>query len=142
MGSVEPAGGISPFSNPPPGRCLSRFDGLRGPVGLSSVEILWVWLGVRFEREKVETPLPASERGRAGPLGARLSYFSLALFDARRPRALRGPAYEPRSFVARIERGDCHFMTRHEVLRCSDCMSLISDKFETKTGFVNVTSVV
>jgi len=33
-------------------------------------------------------------------------------------------------------------MTRHEVLRCSVCMSLISDKFETKTGFVNVTLVV
>ena len=69
MGSVEPAGGISLFSNPPPGRCLSRFDGLRGPVGLSSVEILWVWLEVRFEREKVEMPLSASERGRAGTLG-------------------------------------------------------------------------
>ena len=142
MGSVEPAGGISPFSNPPPGRCLSRFDGLRGPVGLSSVEILWVWLGVRFERENVETPLPASKRGRAGPLGARLGYFSLALFDARRPQTLRGPAYKPRSFVARKERGDCHFMTRHGVLRCSDCIGLISDKFEMKTGFVGVTSVV
>ena len=30
---------------------------------------LWVWPGVRIEREKVETPLSASERGRAGPLG-------------------------------------------------------------------------
>jgi len=45
------------------------FDKLRGPDGLSSMEILWVWLGVRIEREKVETSLFASERGQAGPLG-------------------------------------------------------------------------
>ena len=45
------------------------FDKLRGPNGLSSMEILWVWLGVRIKREKVETSLSASERGRAGPLG-------------------------------------------------------------------------
>jgi len=45
------------------------FDRLRRPDGLSSMEILWVWLGVRIEREKVETSLSASERGRAGPLG-------------------------------------------------------------------------
>ena len=45
------------------------FRWAQGAVGLSSVEILWVWLGVRFEREKVETPLSASEWGRAGPLG-------------------------------------------------------------------------
>jgi len=45
------------------------FDKLRGPDGLSSMEILWVWLEVRIEREKVETSWFASERGRAGPLG-------------------------------------------------------------------------
>ena len=45
------------------------FDKLRGPDGLSLMEILWVWLEVRIEREKVETFLSASERGRAGPLG-------------------------------------------------------------------------
>ena len=45
------------------------FDRLRWPVGLSSTEILWVWPGVRIEREKVETPLSASKRGQAGPLG-------------------------------------------------------------------------
>jgi len=33
------------------------------------MEILWVWLGVRIEREKVEMSLFASERGQAGPLG-------------------------------------------------------------------------
>ena len=45
------------------------FDRLKWPAGLSSVEILWVWLGVRIEREKVEMSLSASERGWAGPLG-------------------------------------------------------------------------
>jgi len=114
MGSVEPAGGISLFSNPPPGRCLSRFDGLRGPVGLSSVEILWVWLGVRFEREKVETPLFTSERGRVGPLGL-ISVISPWLCLTRgglEPFAVRPSNLGHLSF--RIERGDCHFVTRHE----------------------------
>ena len=45
------------------------FVGLRWPVGLSSMEILWVWLGVRIEQEKVETSLFASEQGQVGPLG-------------------------------------------------------------------------
>ena len=45
------------------------FDRLRQPDGLSSMEILWVWLGVRIEQEKVETSLFVSERGRARPLG-------------------------------------------------------------------------
>jgi len=45
------------------------FDRLRWPDGLSSMEILWVLLGVRIEREKVETSLSASEQGQAGPLG-------------------------------------------------------------------------
>ena len=45
------------------------FDKLRGPDGLSSMEILWVWLGVRIEQEKVETSLFASEQGQVGPLG-------------------------------------------------------------------------
>ena len=44
-------------------------DRLGWPAGLSSVEILWVWLGVRIEREKVEMSQSASERGWAGPLG-------------------------------------------------------------------------
>ena len=48
---------------------LEPFDRLWWLVGLSSMEILWVWLGVRIEREKVETSLFASERGQAGPLG-------------------------------------------------------------------------
>ena len=45
------------------------FDRLRRPNGLSSMEILWDWLGVRIEREKVETSLFIFERGRARPLG-------------------------------------------------------------------------
>ena len=45
------------------------FDRLRWPTVLSSVEILWVWLGVRIEREKVKMSQSASERGLAGPLG-------------------------------------------------------------------------
>ena len=68
-GLVEPSGGISLLPNLPPGRCPNHFDRLRGAVGLSSMEILWVWPGVRIEREKVETPLSASKRGQAGPLG-------------------------------------------------------------------------
>ena len=45
------------------------FDRLRWPIGLSSTEILWVWLEVRIEQEKVEMSLSASEWGWAGPLG-------------------------------------------------------------------------
>ena len=45
------------------------FDRLRWPVGLSSMEILLVWLGVRIEREKIEMSLFVSKRGRARPLG-------------------------------------------------------------------------
>jgi len=45
------------------------FDRLNWPAGLSSAEILWVWLGVRIEREKVEMSQSTFERGRAGPLG-------------------------------------------------------------------------
>ena len=48
---------------------LESFDRLRQPDGLSSMEILWVWLRVRIEREKVEMSLFVSERGRARPLG-------------------------------------------------------------------------
>ena len=58
------------------------FDKLRGPDGLSSMEILWVWLGVRIEREKVETSLSASEQSRAGPLGL-VSVISPWLYSAR-----------------------------------------------------------
>ena len=45
------------------------FDRLKRPDGLSSMEIMWVWLRVRIEREKVETSLFVSERGRARLLG-------------------------------------------------------------------------
>ena len=79
------------------------FDRLKWSAGLSSVEILWVWLGVRIEREKVEVSQSASERGWAGPLGLVSVVFSLALFDTRRPRALCGSAFEPRPVVAHIE---------------------------------------
>jgi len=58
------------------------FDKLRGPDGLSSLEILWVWLGVRIEREKVETSLFAFERGQAWPLGL-VSVISPWLCSAR-----------------------------------------------------------
>ena len=58
------------------------FDRLRRPDGLSSMEILWVWLGVRIELEKVEMSLSASERGRAGPLGL-VSVISPWLYSAR-----------------------------------------------------------
>ena len=51
------------------------FDRLRWPDGLSSMEILWVWLEVRIEREKVETSRFASERGRARPLGLILVFL-------------------------------------------------------------------
>ena len=61
---------------------LEPFDRLQWPAGLSSVEILWVWLGVRIEREKVETSLSASEQGRAGPLGL-VSVISPWLCSAR-----------------------------------------------------------
>ena len=45
------------------------FDRLGWPVDLSSMEILWVWLRVRIEREKFEMSLFVFERGRARPLG-------------------------------------------------------------------------
>ena len=45
------------------------FDRLRRPDGLSSMEILWVWLRVRIEREKFEMSLFVFEWGRARPLG-------------------------------------------------------------------------
>ena len=79
------------------------FDRLKWPTGLSSVEILWVWLGVRIEREKVEMSQSASEWGRAGPLGLVSVVFSLALFDMSWPRALCGPAFKPQSVEAHIE---------------------------------------
>ena len=79
------------------------FDRLRRPDGLSSMEILWVWLEVRIEREKVEISMFASERGLGRATGAHLGYFSLALFDVRRPRALRGLAFEPRPAATHIE---------------------------------------
>ena len=52
---------------------------------------------------KVKMPLSISERGRARPLGLILVFSPLALFDARWPQALRGPAFEPRSVVIQIE---------------------------------------
>ena len=91
---------------------------------------------------KVEMSLSASERGRARPLGLISVFSPLALFEVRQPRALRGPTFKPRSFVARIERGDCRFVTRHEALRCSDCIGLMYDLIETKAGVGSITSVV
>ena len=79
------------------------FDRLRQPDGLSSMEILWVWLGVRIEREKVETSLSISERGRAGPLGLVSVTSPWLLFGTRQPRALRGPAFEPRPAATYIK---------------------------------------
>ena len=58
------------------------FDRLRWPNGLSSMEILWVWLGVKIEREKVETSLSAFEQGWARPLGL-VSVISPWLYLAR-----------------------------------------------------------
>jgi len=58
------------------------FDRLKWPAGLSSVEILWVWLGVRIEREKVEMSQSAFERGRAGSLGL-ISVVSPWLYSTR-----------------------------------------------------------
>ena len=58
------------------------FDKLRRPDGLSSMEILWAWLGVRIEREKVEMSLFVSERGRARPLGL-VSVISPWLYSLR-----------------------------------------------------------
>ena len=81
---------------------LEPFDRLWWPDGLSSTEILWVWLGVRIEQEKVETSLFAFERGQAGLLGLVL-VLSLSLFGMRWPQALRGPTFEPRPVVAYIE---------------------------------------
>jgi len=46
------------------------------------VEILWVWLGVRIEREKVEMSQSAFERGRAGSLGL-ISVVSPWLYSTR-----------------------------------------------------------
>ena len=79
------------------------FDRLRRPDGLSSVEILWVWLGVRIEREKVKMSQSAFERGRAGPLGLVSVISPWLLFGTRRPRALRGLAFEPRPVATYIE---------------------------------------
>ena len=54
-------------------------------------------LGLRLgSNEKVEMTLSASKRVEQRPLGL-ICVFSLALFDVRRPRALRGLAFEPRS---------------------------------------------
>ena len=60
---------------------------------------------------KVEMSLSASERGRARATGAHLCFSPLALFDARRPRALRGVAFEPQSVTAHIKLDNYHFMT-------------------------------
>ena len=90
------------------------FNRLRWPDGLSSVETLWVWLGVRIEREKVKMSLSASERGQAGPLGL-VSVISPWLCLARgglKPFVGRPSNLGHLSF--HIERGDYHFVTRHE----------------------------
>ena len=63
--------------------------------------------------EKVEMTL-CTKLGE-GHMG--LIYFSpLALFDMRRPRAHRGPAFEPRSVVAHVKLGNYRFVTQHGAL--------------------------
>ena len=90
------------------------FDRLRWPAGLSSVETLWAWLGVRIKREKVKMSLSAFERGRAGPLGLILviSPWLCSMRGGLEPFVGRPSNLNHLSF--RIERGDCHFVTRHE----------------------------
>ena len=92
------------------------FDRLRWPAGLSLVEILWVWLGVRIEREKVEMSLFVSEPGRARPLGlvSVISPWLCSMQGDHEPFAGRPPNLGHLLF--HIEQGDCHFVTRHEAL--------------------------
>ena len=66
------------------------------------MEILWAWLEVRIEREGRDDPVRfGTDWARAA--GAHLRFSPLALFDMKRPRALRGSAFEPRSVAAHIE---------------------------------------
>ena len=75
---------------------------LGGP--LASPRWEFYGLGLRLgSNEKVEMSLSASERGRARATRAHLRFSPLALFDARRPQALRGLAFEPRSVVSYVE---------------------------------------
>ena len=79
------------------------------------------WLEIRIEREGLRWPCLLRSRLGQGHYGS--SVFSpLALFDARWPRALRGPAFEPRSVVAHVEWGNYHFVTQHEALWCINCI--------------------
>ena len=90
------------------------FDRLWWPAGLSSVEILWVWLGDRIKREKFEMCQSASEQVWVGLLGLVL-VISPWLYLTRgslEPFAGRPSNLGHLSF--RIEQGDCHFMTRHQ----------------------------
>ena len=90
------------------------FDRLRWPDGLSSVETLWVWLGVRIEQEKVEMSMSASKRGWAGPLGL-ISVISPWLCLTRGSlEPFAGWPSNLGQLTFHIERGDCHFMTRHK----------------------------
>ena len=54
--------------------------------------ILWARLEARIERE-----------GQDEATGAHLRFLPWLLFDMGRPRALRGPAFEPRSVIAHVE---------------------------------------
>ena len=53
------------------------FGRLRWPVGLSSMEILWVWLEVRIERERSTCPCPLLSGVRQGHWGSSW-FFSLS----------------------------------------------------------------
>ena len=79
------------------------FDRLRWPDGLSSMEILWVWLGVRIEQEKVEMSLSASERGWVGPLGLVLVISPWLCLVRGGLKPFVGQPYEPRPNVTYIE---------------------------------------
>ena len=62
---------------------------------MASPQLGFCGLGSRLgSNEKVEMTLSASKRVRQRPLGI-ICVFPLALFDVRRPRAFRGPAFEP-----------------------------------------------
>ena len=103
MGSAKPSGGTPQLLNSPPGRCPSRSIGSGGPMASPRWRFYGFGSGFRIEREKVETSLSASERGRARPLGLVSVISPWLLFGTRRPRALRGLAFEPRPVATYIE---------------------------------------
>ena len=121
MGSIEPTCGISLLLNPSPSRCPSRSIGLGGP--LASPRRRFCGFGLRLELSKKGQDVPVRFwAGSSKAVGTHLGFSPLALFDVRRPWALRGSAFEPRSIAAHIEWGDYRFVTRHEALRCSNCI--------------------